>query len=531
MESAYSLRTQFEFNFLLTSATRALVQPAIFAYVQAYVKRYFSGSNLKTFRPNKPATEMTESWNTFASNTSLHGLRHVFGVSSWFRRIFWILCMLAAILFYIYILSSNIRKYKSLPIDTRTSYEFNKNGIPFPAVTICNLNHFDKFKLDLGYEDKRFKTQGLDISACDIAHNISGNLTCGHALLCATFEYARSIMKNCTTEIRDALKEALETSRSFDREEFVSRFGNEIESMLVGPCMFSFSENCSAKDFVPIISKAGLCHTFNNHMHEKNKHLHLAGAETGLRIILDTKGSWRTIGGRSVGFDVIIHNPSPVLPWSQGFHVQPGTNVKVLIQATKYIRLPKPYKSACSRKHLGDYGNYTREHCILKCANDAITQDCGCRLLGSPVSKEVPVCSFKAEKCSHEVLEKWSQGSCSCQLPCEEITYQSSTTYSKYPSETLLHVLKDRFNLNESETYLKSNLVNLRIGFADNTHQVFTEYPSYDGESLFADLGGSMGLLLGCSILTLVEFLDYLCMKIYAFLCSRNTRTAAEQNE
>lgn len=278
---------------------------------------------------------MTESLNTFASNTTLHGLRYVLGESSWFRRIFWMLCMLACIYSYTRLLRLNILQYGSLPIDTRISYEFANNGISFPAVTICNLNNFDKFKLDLGYEDKRFQAYGLDIPACDVARNISGNLTCGRALMCATFEYATSTNENCTRETGDALKEALEMTRSFDREKFMSRFGNDFASTLTGPCLFSLSEKCSAKEFVPVISSLGLCHTFNNHPNGTHKKLHFSGEGAGLRLALDSKGLGSAIGGRADGFRVFIHDQGPIVQIHQGFQVHPGTDVNALIKTTK----------------------------------------------------------------------------------------------------------------------------------------------------------------------------------------------------
>jgi hypothetical protein len=84
--------------------------------------------------------------------------------------------MLAATFFNIYLLHSNVLTYIDLPINTRISHEFLDEGIPFPAVTICNLNNWPKFKIDLGYKDKRFKKLGLDLPACDVVRNISADM-------------------------------------------------------------------------------------------------------------------------------------------------------------------------------------------------------------------------------------------------------------------------------------------------------------------------------------------------------------------
>ncbi|CAH3037015.1 unnamed protein product, partial [Porites lobata] len=47
------------------------------------------------------------------------------------------------------------------------------------------------------------------------------------------------------------------------------------------------------------------------------------------------------------------------------------------------------------------------------------------------------------------------------------------------------------------------NLVFLQVGFQVQGYMLQTEKPSYEVSSLLGDIGGNMGLFLGCSLLTL----------------------------
>lgn len=48
----------------------------------------------------------------------------------------------------------------------------------------------------------------------------------------------------------------------------------------------------------------------------------------------------------------------------------------------------------------------------------------------------------------------------------------------------------------------------LQVGFQRHGYTLMKESPSYKIGSLMGDIGGNMGLFLGCSLLTLFEFVD-----------------------
>ena len=58
-----------------------------------------------------------------------------------FDRVAWVLVWLAALAFCVYLFIIKLQQLTSCPTNIDLNYEF-KDTLPFPAVTICNLNPY-----------------------------------------------------------------------------------------------------------------------------------------------------------------------------------------------------------------------------------------------------------------------------------------------------------------------------------------------------------------------------------------------------
>ena len=65
---------------------------------------------------------------------------------------------------------------------------------------------------------------------------------------------------------------------------------------------------------------------------------------------------------------------------------------------------------------------------------------------------------------------------------------------------------------------VKSNLAKLNIFFGELNYQTITQIKAYNFGSLLGDIGGQMGLFIGASILTLLEFGEYFLVIVIATL-------------
>jgi len=278
-------------------------------------------------------------WKSFASNTTLHGLRYVChnGKSFW-KRAIWLMFLCASTGAYMYFVSVSLRKYLSLPIKTTISLETPTNGLTFPAVTVCNLNKLMRSKIDVPDKDERFEKLGLNINGCKETHAVRGNLTCGQALTCAFQWFGPALIKGCNETTRRNIINALNSSseRSFNTEEFYIKYGNDIRSMFVGFCRFGTEILCSDKDFVPRLTPNGICFTFNSGLNNATLfHSMFAGPDFGLSILLDVQANESSISEFSTGFEVIVHGQNAFVNRHSGFNVGPGSHARVAVKLKK----------------------------------------------------------------------------------------------------------------------------------------------------------------------------------------------------
>ncbi|RMX47500.1 hypothetical protein pdam_00002209 [Pocillopora damicornis] len=107
-----------------------------------------------------------------------------------------------------------------------------------------------------------------------------------------------------------------------------------------------------------------------------------------------------------------------------------------------------------------------------------------------------------------------------CPVACESVEFSAQLSYSRYPANAYADLLlSKRKNLTgtpeENRRFLRDNLLELRIYFESLTYSDVKQVPSYDLYNLLGDVGGQIGLFLGASLLTLVEYLDLLAMVLF----------------
>lgn len=101
---------------------------------------------------------------------------------------------------------------------------------------------------------------------------------------------------------------------------------------------------------------------------------------------------------------------------------------------------------------------------------------------------------------------------CECPVPCEITKYQVQLSYAQTPAKHFSEVLARRKHVRKDvmRHYLRDNFLELDVYFEEMQVTLITQRQAYDQESLFGDIGGQVGLFLGASILTVLEFCDLL---------------------
>ena len=118
-------------------------------------------------------------FNRYVQNSTLHGFRFIFMKTFLVRRAAWVLltCTMAAIFFME--LRNSIELYFDYPFTTTSTIEYVPS-LKFPAISICNLNHFQASKVN-NSKLKRLYDAGklpFDVSWTEPRYNIAGKETC-----------------------------------------------------------------------------------------------------------------------------------------------------------------------------------------------------------------------------------------------------------------------------------------------------------------------------------------------------------------
>ncbi|ENN71763.1 hypothetical protein YQE_11583, partial [Dendroctonus ponderosae] len=298
----------------------------------------------------------------YCENTTLHGLRYIGDSHLTFgERIFWFISFSFAIGFAAYYISNIYEKWKSSPVITSFSpFDADLSSIPFPAITICNMNQAKKNEAERilreGQVESDVEKKLLDDScngnaSFDITENIS-------------WQSLRDFLVKVGNSCSDMLKSCQWGSQYVDCDEV---FNNDLTDE--GLCC-SFNRLPPSLIFRNLKDISILNQTFPNNVYDWNAEKGFedaeygeftiprrplgAGAHLGLSVVLDAQvANYHCSSTRSIGFKVILANPIETPKMADfGFLISPGFETRVTIEpsvreATETLRDVAVQKRQC----------------------------------------------------------------------------------------------------------------------------------------------------------------------------------------
>ncbi|KAL9964424.1 hypothetical protein ACROYT_G028066 [Oculina patagonica] len=440
--------------------------------------------------PSKSAA-ITKRWSIFVGSSTLHGLNYVFTSRTLVRRFLWALFLVSSMAWFSYQSSNLLRKYFSYSVTTKVSLEYEDTP-QFPAVTICNFNRFKRSVImEKGYDQ-----------------------------LLTQFEKKSSGLQ--------AENDAIDFSNytDFNFTELYLIAGHQINDTLLA-CVWS-GQMCDYRNFTPVLTDMGLCHTFNSGKDgEPILKVKQAGSIFGLILSLNVQQKeYYGVMSYSAGLKILIHHQdTPPMVSQLGFAVGPGTSTFAAIRKQRVLNLPKPYESNCLNQTISempDYPKYTIPSCKLICQAKYVIEKCGCREDGMPAINNAKVCGLETQadclvkgKNNVNILKDYQ---CDCPVPCDTISFKPVLSYSAFPSNSFVPRMAKIFIpdvktltpdiIKQTQEYMSQNLLQLHVYFQELNYQVIQETPAYDSESLLGEIGGQVGLCVGASLLTMLEFFE-----------------------
>ncbi len=227
------------------------------------------------------------------------------------------------------------------------------------------------------------------------------------------------------------------------------------------------------------------------------------------------------------GLKLYVHSANEIIGLSQdgGIFLTPGERVDVAIKQRTVKREKAPFPSKCSNKSsvkqvIG--GPYTQKNCQSSCLLLQIYDRCGSVLeKGRPFMpiNEYPntdkyISKTQFDSCVQNVYQSMNFPSCDCPIPCTQVYYNTEVSRRPWRNSFIggevRGGLTNFFNISREEVnidFLKKNLIHLSVFHSDFMNVTIEEKELYNLESLFCDVGGLMGLLIGASVISLFEII------------------------
>ncbi|XP_022103085.1 acid-sensing ion channel 1C-like [Acanthaster planci] len=421
-----------------------------------------------------------ERFQDFGNSTTLHGISYVINLNyKKQRRLLWLLLVLVMSIWLVYSIVEAFITYFNYPMTSAISIHY-MDTLTFPAVTLCNFNQFRRSALTPGQVMVMNEVYGPNPP--------------------------ESIDFGPFNEI---------TNYDFS-EDHLANISHYLDRMLV-KCKWRGTQPCTGQNFTRRFTDHGVCFTFNDPKDASHRlEVSNAGRLDGLFLRLFAETDEYTFGENSAaGFRILLH-PQGLMPLVKelGISVSPGFESSISIRQNVFKSLPWPFESNCTSSKSKNSTTYSVPTCKYECKVQYVVERCGCR--DYRWTGSAPLCppeqhfncidKYKAE---YQKQEKYRD--CHCPVSCELKTYDSRVSFGYWPSS----YVSENLPLNStSEEYIRKNYLDVYIFFEELVYLQIEQKSAYDFAALQSGVGGNMGLLCGMSLITVVEWADFIVISL-----------------
>ncbi|CAD5124089.1 DgyrCDS12392 [Dimorphilus gyrociliatus] len=421
----------------------------------------------------------------FTGHVSIVGLRHTNDMkTSIYKKIIWTILILFGICFMTFQIQDRLTAF--FKYDTVTIIKNVNNPIlKFPTVTICNENEMKKSAVE---------RDGLK------------------KVVEVVWPPLREVKEKNKNLNLDYLRDQTKTSTEVNWGDIYARYAPSIEES-IKECIFKGAFCDPLQDFRYVQTKMGKCFQFA----PGNASLFISqpGVNYGLSLTLNANQSeYLVVHSPSIAFRVLVHDRTELPLMEGGLKAQPGHMVNIGVRLEKRTFLPKPYGN-CNNDP-----NYRTKLCFLNCFSKHITVLCGCRQ--GYMTGNASICSPYDTLCVIRERDNFTNNEihkqCNCSPQCfgrDFITLVTQAKLSEYFLES--YVFKHKV----SREVITDNYILLNIFFSSMTSTHIEEEAGYLVLKLLADVGGAFSLLLGGTILSLFEIMDFAVLELIHYIQHR----------
>ncbi len=456
----------------------------------------------------------------FIKSTPTHGVVHIFTGKSKIRRVFWLIIVLGAAAGCLVTVINSILFLVSRPTSTTLSVS-RQGSLNFPAVTVCNLNLIRRSYLE-------------SMHLADAVREIL-NLEPGES----GFNESE-----CNDSLNAVLEETLGSNVSIDFNT-VTFEGRHFLELFVVDCTFQ-GVKCRDLPFDPwtgTFTRLGFCYAFNSGEEDRILGVNGTGTTHSLQLIMNIQqDEYISSSSGDAGVKLSIQpQGTPGEPDDIGIAVPPGRNAFIGVRERRIDDKSgsNDCKDASETKtfnFIASEYDYSITACIKDCFLSKIAETCGCvesslfSLFSDYVGtySSLPTCGEEQLCCLFEAFRSAHGCGTICPSSCTYTEYTASVSYSSYPAKYLVEPLISQIesiingsgngttgadnlysifeNVTIDREYIEDNILSVNVYFEDlNLEEQVTEN-AYSVTALLSDIGGQLGLFIGASVISLIEF-------------------------
>ncbi|KAF6201828.1 hypothetical protein GE061_004223 [Apolygus lucorum] len=462
--------------------------------------------------------------------SSMHGLRYI-GDSSLHpaERLFWGAAFLGAVACSAYFISNLFIKFNEMPVIMSISPTSSTiRDIPFPTITICNMNNMRKFQAERvqdEYELLKGKTLAPELA----------------------LDY-KLIYDFCSREPEEDIPIPKNVTASWEYiKKFMIKMTQPCHEMLVY-CQWHGDTVPCDEIFNPNLTDEGMCCVFNRRdvsdlnvtfpgevydwTPEKGYPSGMSfetvprrgrgsGTHLGLTIVADAElHQYYCSSGNSKGFKIFMSNPLET-PKIQSFGVSlaPSSETKVVVKprqvtSTKELESISITKRSCffeNERQLFFYKTYTQRSCILECEANFTIALCGCVQYYMPRRMEISMSAAFQNLSSMGI----TLDTCDCLPGCFELSYGFSISSS--PITTDFPISPEMIG-DKTPEYFAQNMGIFHFYYMEKQFSGTVKGVLFGFTEFLSNTGGLLGLFMGFSFLSGVEIIYFLAVRFFHYV-------------
>ena len=370
-------------------------------------------------------------------------------------------------------------------------------------------------------------------------------------------------LRNKTKEINDIFfVAAANILKNNVSEEEKKLLGPSLEDIIIS-CSFDDNPCNNSVDFISKFNRfLGNCYVYNSGVDSNNNPVELKnykqpGKTNGLKLVLHNviPHDLRAVMS-DYGFTIRIDSNSSLnVHWKDGIDILNGYTTNIAVDRTFTYKMAKPYSNCdIDRKNYKNEESdlyklfakfnypYKQKYCIDLCYQKLAIANCNCSDIESiSFYDHVDTCHTKEKiiKCLDYQYNNFLGGDyitnhCLplCPLECEKLDYRTTTSLTQFQNDLYTDILRENSSVSRKilnytigldevdqaiiDSYkFNLNIAKLNIYYNSLSYTEVTESESLSLVSLLSNIGGTIGLFMGISLLTAVELVEICIYYIY----------------